>query len=295
MQKRTSPLRIIQHPIGLDPRLPVFGGQPSTQADRPIDYLHVHECLELGYCHSGHGIFMVGEKILPYATGDAIFITPAEPHLARSAPGTRSEWSWLYADPARLCSPAESDPAWPDLASLAGADFGNVFTPREHPEIVAAVRRLADESLRRPPGHALVLRALVTEIVVRVRRARPPARRSAHLSHPADYERLAPALQALARDHTKPVRIPALATRCRLGEAHFRRLFRRVFGVGPLAYVHDLRLRTAASLLRATELPVLTISLEVGFESLSSFNRLFRARLGVSPREWRRGAEAPGF
>jgi AraC-like DNA-binding protein len=44
----------------------------------------------------------------------------------------------------------------------------------------------------------------------------------------------------------------------------------------------------AASLLRGTPLSVLEISQEVGFETLSSFNRFFLKNFHSSPRAWRK-------
>src|SRR5687768_4151735 len=99
MQKRSSGLEIVFAPIPLDPELPITGGLPFVQADNPITLLHYHDCLELGYCFSGSGIFMVGEKVLPFGAGDVAFINHTEVHLAQSAPGTHSEWTWIYLDP----------------------------------------------------------------------------------------------------------------------------------------------------------------------------------------------------
>lgn len=57
-------------------------------------------------------------------------------------------------------------------------------------------------------------------------------------------------------------------------------------------YLVDLRIRRAAKLLRATNLPVTDIAYEVGFESLSGFYAAFRRRMGAPPARFRRaGAE----
>jgi AraC-like DNA-binding protein len=75
-----------------------------------------------------------------------------------------------------------------------------------------------------------------------------------------------------------------------MSEPNFRRQFRSVMGISPQAYLLDLRLHMACSLLRSSALSILTISQETGFETLSSFNRAFRACFKTSPREWRRAA-----
>ena len=102
------------------------------------------------------------------------------------------------------------------------------------------------------------------------------------------YDRLAPALQRLAADFAEPLSTAELARLCHLSEPHFRRLFHDALGRSPREYGFDLRMRMAASLLAGTSDSVLEVSQRVGFDTLSSFNRIFRKTYGVSPREWRR-------
>ena len=51
--------------------------------------------------------------------------------------------------------------------------------------------------------------------------------------------------------------------------------------------VFYLRLNLAAELLRITDATVLDIAGRVGFDNLSYFNRLFKRRYGMTPREYR--------
>jgi AraC-like DNA-binding protein len=284
MQKRALPFKIVDAPISLENEFPILGGAEFQQGDGPISYLHVHDCLELGLCFEGNGIFMVGQKVLHDARGDVIFINHTEPHLARSAPGTTSRWTWVYLDPVRLVRSIAAESHWLDATPLAGAEFRNIFPVAEYPTIHEIMRRIVCELRDRQDGYQFLLRVLVAELMVLVHRTAPQASGGQSRA----YDRIAPALQLLARDYMRPLDVGALARRCGLSEAQLRRVFQRTIGCGPLAYAHDLRLRTAASLLRGTSRSVLEISLEVGFSSLSSFNRAFRTRFGVTPREWRR-------
>jgi AraC-like DNA-binding protein len=49
----------------------------------------------------------------------------------------------------------------------------------------------------------------------------------------------------------------------------------------------NLMLRRAASKLRRTDDPVLSVAVEAGFSDLSEFNRRFLRVLGVTPRAFR--------
>jgi AraC-like DNA-binding protein len=81
-----------------------------------------------------------------------------------------------------------------------------------------------------------------------------------------------------------------LAAVAGLSRYHFLRTFKNVVGVTPHQWLLRTRLRDAAEQLRATNLPITQIALNVGFEDLSNFIRSFRAEFGVSPRRYRAGA-----
>ena len=55
-------------------------------------------------------------------------------------------------------------------------------------------------------------------------------------------------------------------------------------------YVNDLRCSEAGLRLRSSDKAVALIAHECGFETLSHFNRQFKLRMGLTPREFRRGA-----
>lgn len=285
MQIRSSGLKIHNAPIGLDPTFPIGGGAVFIQTDRPITYLHIHECVELGYCHSGSGVFLIGKKVLPYETGDVTCIPPGEVHLASSTPGTESRWSWIYCDLVRLAERVRDESARFDPVSLIGSAFPNVLRSRDHPDIARVILRMIGELQTRQSGRKAALRALGWELLILLRRIAPSG---ASAAPPPDDERLVPALNRMSCDYALSLPIGDLARLCGLSEPHFRRLFKATIGRSPCAYRNDLRLQMASSLLRGTTRSVLEISQDVGFETLSSFNRLFKARFARTPRSWRR-------
>ena len=59
-----------------------------------------------------------------------------------------------------------------------------------------------------------------------------------------------------------------------------------------IQYLNDYRLTRAGEYLKMTEENVTQIALKCGFENLSYFNRLFRRKFGVTPRQYREEQEA---
>ncbi len=291
-QIRARQLAIFEQRIPLSGEHPFWMHAGHHLSDRPIRQLHVHQCLEIGYCHSGNGVFMIADKLRTFGGGDTVIIPASEPHFARSAPGTTSTWTWMYFDPVTSFPPGWIDPDWSNTAPLVSSEFPNVFAANLHPAFAAAARQLADELALDDSGSLVIARALALQILVQAHRHRPASSAGSTFPDSTDYQRLAPALQLMMAEYACPLRVRELARRCALSEAQFRRVFRQTMKTSPLAYLHDLRVGTAASLLRGTTRSILEISLDVGFESVSSFHRAFRRRMAASPRTWRNQADA---
>ena len=96
------------------------------------------------------------------------------------------------------------------------------------------------------------------------------------------------ARDTMDRDYAHPLDVAALASAASLSRAHFIRSFRDAFGETPHRYLQRRRIERAMALLRDTDRPVTEICLAVGFTSLGTFSRTFRAVLGTSPRAYRR-------
>ena len=154
---------------------------------------------------------------------------------------------------------------------------------------------MLDEMRNCPPGYRPAVRALAWALMVRLHRLAPPAGQAAPPQPPsAAIERVAPALEYLAEHHDRTVTVGGLARLCHTSETNFRRLFRSAVGRSPREYLVDLRIHMAAALLQETRRSVLDISLAVGYQTLSSFNRHFKARVGKPPRAWRSAAQGRG-
>jgi transcriptional regulator GlxA family with amidase domain len=96
------------------------------------------------------------------------------------------------------------------------------------------------------------------------------------------------ARDAMDRNYAEPLDIPSLARIANVSEAHFIRTFGITFGETPHRYLQRRRIERAMFLIRATNRSVTDICLDVGFNSLGTFSRIFRAIVGEGPAVYRR-------
>lgn len=102
------------------------------------------------------------------------------------------------------------------------------------------------------------------------------------------YKRLYTARDWMEAYFDRPLTLLDISSAANLNSQHFLRLFKQVFLKTPHQYLIDLRLEEAKRLIIDTEIPISDICLRVGWESLASFSKMFKKKIGVSPMALRR-------
>ena len=78
-----------------------------------------------------------------------------------------------------------------------------------------------------------------------------------------------------------------IANACDLSEYYFMKFFKKSLGVTCTEYINLYRLDIASKLLNTTDKSITEIAFETGFNSVSYFNKLFKAKFKVTPKEFR--------
>ena len=101
------------------------------------------------------------------------------------------------------------------------------------------------------------------------------------------YRRLYIALEHIDLTYSCSCSLDELARVAFMSPHHLLRQFRHFFGITPHQYLTLKRLHVAKFLLRGSRKTVSEICNEVGYEDVSSFTKLFKARFRISPGKFR--------
>lgn len=217
----------------------------------------------LSYQLSGHYDHDFGGRMLPVAAGSLFFIRREDAYTV-----TRREAGEA------ICV----------TLSMEDAPPSSVFDCRDEPRVenlfqkLYTLRHTEDEEAR------CAALAVVYEIlsVMAARRA-PAYHRSDTAARILSAERY---IHAHFRDGE--IRTETLAALVGLGKKQFTALFASQYHTTPAQYVIDLRLRTAAALLREG-LGVSATAEAVGIGDIYYFSKLFKRRFSVPPSRYARG------
>ncbi len=98
---------------------------------------------------------------------------------------------------------------------------------------------------------------------------------------------IAKAKKFIEEHHTEDLSLSQVAQAVHTSIFYFCKLFKKVTGINFTEYVSRTRAEKAKNLLLNPNLRVSEIAYEVGFQSLTHFNRVFKKIVGESPTEYR--------
>ena len=117
------------------------------------------------------------------------------------------------------------------------------------------------------------LSLLANQIVVQEKNAEPPV--------------ITRAKEFIEQHQTEDLSLGQVAKAVNISTFYFCKMFKKVMGINFTDYVSRVRIENAKNLLLNPNLRVSEIAYEVGFQSLTHFNRVFKKVIGQSPTEYR--------
>ena len=248
--------------------------------------LHWQDSMELVFVKKGRGIVQAGLTSYTAAAGDIYVFAPGVLHALRQLDNERMEYENIIFDLELLGGSG-------DVAAekyLLPLQSGRLALPmRLTPDDwsydwAANCLRAAEEFNKiKDIGYELCIKGeLLLFLAALVGREGdlPPVDN-------ADTRRLKTALQLVEEHYMEDISIDRAAAACGCSASHFMRWFKKMTGLSFISYVNERRLAVAAEALKKSNDKILSISQEAGFTNLSNFNRQFKSRYGVTPKEYR--------
>jgi len=250
-------------------------------------YLHFHNCLEIGYCHSGAGSLNVENKSFTFKEGDISFIPQNAIHKGKSLESACSRWEYILADTSHLLDLIGAEIPGSDKLLYDSPEYSNIIKSSNCLTIQSLVQRILLEFHHKKDHYEMNINGLYIALIIELIRMLPqnPEMNSADIK---SRHAILPAIIHINNHFNKEIVIQDLSDLCHLSITHFRRIFKSIMNTSPLDYINHLRIRKSCALLYDNSQPILAISKKVGFTTLSSFNRHFHMFMGISPSQWRK-------
>ncbi|MEV0151829.1 MULTISPECIES: AraC family transcriptional regulator [unclassified Nonomuraea] len=255
--------------VDLVPRLgPTVADYPPGSAFGP----RVARSYQFVWLLRGSATWRWDDVLLPIVPGELLLIRPGMRDSFRWDPRTPTRHAYVH-----FSLTGYGEVAWPLVRDLTG----------RHDPMSSLCRYLLRLGAECPPGWQVQARQTLRLLVlVFLAAPTPPGGTREPLPEP-----MVAMMRAVAEQWSdgvaRPIPMRRLATAARVSASTLTRMFRRRFGVGPIAAIELLRLTRAEPLLWQSNLSMHAIAVQCGFADGYHFSRRFRAIYGMAPTTFR--------
>ena len=234
-------------------------------------------------------IFMVNRETYETVEGDFLLIWPMEMHAIIDA--DRKDLLVIQFSNAFMNSLFDLQRIMRFYRNL------HLLCVNAHPELVAKLQavagRMKEIFYSAEPDRELRCCMLLMEFMLTLDRHRDEFAPELRSGDPGSYTDSVMRRMIMVTDHIKnnltsdDLSQGAMAEMAGISKDYFSRIFRSVTGMNYSKWLNMIRLEKATELLADKEKTLTEVAMLSGFQSISSFNRVFHAEKGMAPGEYR--------
>lgn len=264
--------------------------------------LHRHEYMQINYVYRGSGKHYINDFSFDILKGDIFVIPPYIPHR-------------IYADSEEEIGifEFEFEPGFINQSfnSIENAepflDFAYIepflvsethikprlnLSGKTQVEVEDILHEVMKEYGEKESGYILLVKALLLKLLVMVGRMFTKDLEDSEPHGVFGHQRNAimGAITYINDKYMEDLSASEVARKFMISPSYFRYLIKSITSKTFTEHIHHIRISKAMDLLRTTDQRVLDISLDVGFNNVNHFNKVFRQVTGVTPLQYRKGS-----
>lgn len=248
---------------------------------------HWHEELEIIYVLEEELVIGLNNEIYTLKPRDILLINSSEVHFFVTPPKKSKRIILQFEQ--RLFGPLsammrENKFVTPHLSS------SNESETQVHQSLERQILSIIEEYSKMRQGFQLVIQARLYDFMVVLLRQVPMEKyssmeRSKHLKR---LERLEHVFEYVADNYAKEITLNEIARTANFSVYHFTRFFKETTGMTFIQYLNNFRVSKAVKYLTETDDPITEVAFRSGFDSIKTFNRVFKQLKGCSPSSFKK-------
>lgn len=233
---------------------------------------HLHEAIEIIYVTEGTVELGVGQELFHMEKGDFAIVFPNVIHHYQVFDSGKNKAIYLFLEPSLT-------PGFYEDLQKYSPQYPIISKDKVHVDIVNSVKALVNLQ----EFNAMIIQAHAQIILAHVFSDMEMVDKDAIGGDDIIYC----AVEYVAKNFKEEISLDKMAYDLGVSKYVLSRLFAKNFHCNFNKYVNGVRLNYAASVLENTSESITTICLDAGFESQRTFNRVFKERYKMTPREYR--------
>ena len=244
--------------------------------------LHYHDEIELLAITEGELVCVVSGKHHRCQQGDVVFCSARIPH-STYVENSKCAYTLIQFRPEHFLGDRNNTGKYFNRF-IRNADLP--FAILHNDELYQTIEKALDEARRQEEAFGLYIKGAVFHIITLL--CREGALSANNSDYSADIKKILPALSYIDENFAQNITLDDVAKLQNLNPSYFCRVFKRASGSSLVDYLNFVRICKSEKLLAAGEKSILEVAGDVGFTSLSYFNRIFKRYKNCTPTEYRR-------
>lgn len=249
---------------------------------------HWHSAMEIILPLENYYDVIIGETTYHVMPGEIMMIPPREVH-ALEAPETGARFVYLMniTSISKLRSFAGIQPLLSQPLLMNQETYPLIYN-----DIYNILVQIRSEYFRQSEFSELTIQSLLLNMFVKIGENRTQGSDLFTKVKPTkqhEYvQRFNIALEYIDEHYTEDISLEYLADTVGFSKYHFSRLFKQYTNYNFSDYLCNRRISAAEELLGNPDSSITEVALESGFSSISTFNRIFKQKKGMTPSEYKR-------
>lgn len=283
---------ILEEKVKGEKGIPFAYHEQDTEKRRLCAQNHLHEYLELIYCHKGRHTLELNGISSDFLTGELVVIPPNTVHRITSLCDPGSFYSVVTVDINVMYSVVGAVSEFSYLLPFhtGGTPYRTRFFPDEleRGQIPDIIREIRQEFSQKDYGYEIALKIQAERLILWVLR-RWKGETTLTLGKQA--KKLTTILDYIRKNYDRKLQGTEVAKEFFISYSHLSALIRSATGHSFVKYLNYIRITQAKKLLISTDKSITEIALDTGFSSTSYFIEQFRTFEGVSPGKFKKEME----
>ena len=233
---------------------------------------HLHEDIEIIYVTDGTVELGVAHELYHMEKGDFAIVFPNVVHHYQVFDSGKNKGIYLFLDPSLA-------PTCYDQLLKYSPEYPIIKKEALHPDVVRAIKALVNLE----ECSSMVIQAYMHMILAHVFDEMKMVDKNTIGGEDLVYK----AVEYVGLHFNEGISLEKMAYDLCVSKYVLSRMFAKTFHCNFNKYVNEVRLNHAVTLLESINETITNIALDAGFESQRTFNRAFKEKFKITPREYR--------
>jgi len=242
---------------------------------------HMHDHAEIGFVRSGSSVFIIGEDKHSIAPGDLYVYNKGTLHDEQPEKYNLSVYCIGISHLALPHLP-------PDF--VLSDDTSPIIHCAEHFSLLEQLFSYMYEYLEHQQlgGNTIVSHMVMTVLSLIIQKTEHSDLPKAPVFHPQHDQLCTSVKTFINENYQDDISLQTISEAVAISPYYMSRVFKKVTGYSPMEYVERLRLGKAQVLLIHTDMSIIDIALQTGYNNLSTFNCAFSKLFGMTPKKFKK-------